>query len=111
MIYVGVPDKKLNIWLKGKEYMISSDEGEAIGICAGLYYATKERATAFMNADGFLNALNPITSFVIPYDIKMNIVVSYGRKEPQHKVATYLLPKILKSLKYDSKKISFKLIK
>ena len=107
---VGVPDKKLAKWLKRRKYVVSSDEGEAIGICAGAYYATGRRSTAFMSADGFMNALNPITSLVIPYGVKMNLVISYGRQEPPHKVASDLLPKILKALKYDPKRLSITLL-
>ena len=29
---VGVPDSKLNKWLEGKEYMIATNEAEAVAI-------------------------------------------------------------------------------
>jgi len=108
---VGVPDKKLSKWLKGKDYITATDEGEAVGIGAGYYLATKKRATVFMSADGFMNALNPLTSYVIPEGIKMNLVISTGRQEPQHKVATEMLEKIIKILPYDAKRISIKIIR
>jgi sulfopyruvate decarboxylase TPP-binding subunit len=107
---IGVPDKKLAKWLKGKDYISAVDEGEAIGIGAGVYLATKKRATVFMSADGFMNALNPLTSYVIPEGIKMNLVISTGRQEPQHKVATEMLEKIIKILPYAPKRISLKII-
>jgi len=108
---IGIPDKLLVKWLGKKEYIKPSDEGEAIGIAIGYYLATKKRATVFMSADGFCNALNPITSGVIPYGIKMNLVISTGRKEPQHIVMTKALDKILKAIKYDTKKVNIKIIR
>lgn len=102
---VGVPDKKLNEWLKGKEYMIASDEGEAVAIVAGYWKATKKRGTVFMSADGFCNALNPLTSLVMPYAVEMNLVISTGRQESQHKVMSDSLEGILDVLNVNSKRI------
>ena len=108
--FIGVPDKLLAKWLEGKEYIVSSDEGEAIGIAGGYYLATKKRATAFMSADGFCNALNPLTSWIIPDGIKMNLVISSGRQEKQHKVMSDSLKAILKIIKYDAKRIHFTIL-
>lgn len=107
---VGVSDKLMMPWLKGKKYLDCSDEGEAVGIGMGLYLATGKPATVFMSADGFMNALNPITSEVIPRNIKMNIIISIGRKESQHIIATDLVPKIIKELNEIPSSIHFKLI-
>lgn len=107
---VGIPDKVLVKWLGKKEYIKPSDEGEAIGISAGHYLATGKPATVFMSADGFMNALNPITSYIIPEGIKMNLVISTGRTEPQHKVATKMLKRLIDLLEYDPKAIHFKFI-
>jgi phosphonopyruvate decarboxylase len=106
----GIPDKVLAKWVKGKEYIKPADEGEAIAIGAGHYIATGKRATVFMSVDGFLNALCPVTSLVIPEEIKMNIVIGTGRQEPQHKVATDMLKGLIKLLPYDPKRIHFKII-
>lgn len=108
---VGVPDKIIQNWLKGKEYIICADEGEAVGIAIGIYLATKKRPTVFMSADGFCNALNPLTSEVIPSGIKMNFVISTGRQEPAHKVMSDMLEELISLIPYDSKKLSFKIIK
>lgn len=105
MMYVGIPDKILVNWLKGKDYIAVADEGEALAIAAGYYYALKKRATVFMSADGFANALNAFTSLVMPYKVKMNIVISIGRTEPQHIVMTEKIKPILTELAYDSKAI------
>ena len=107
---IGIPDKKLAKWLEGKEYFTTSDEGEAVGVAIGYYLATKKRATVFMSADGFCNALNPLTSVVIPEKIKMNFVIGYGRQEPQHKVMSDILIKLIRLLPYDPKRISWKFI-
>ncbi len=108
--YVGVPDKMLSPWLKGKDYIAVADEGEAIAIAAGYWYATKKRATVFTSADGLMNCLSPLTSLVMPYKIKMNLVISIGRMEPQHEVATKTVKPILEILHYDAKRINIKFI-
>ena len=108
---LGIPDKLLVKWLGNKEYMKPADEGEAVGIGCGYYLATGKPATVFMSADGFCNALNPLTSYAIPEGIKMNLVISSGRQEPQHKVMSDILEKLIKLLKYDAKRISFKIVK
>jgi phosphonopyruvate decarboxylase len=108
---VGVPDKVLKDWLGKKKYISTADEGEAIGVAAGYYQAKKKRATVFMSADGFCNALNPITSFVIPEKIEMDFVISTGRTEPQHKVMTDILDDLIKLLPYDPARLHFEIIR
>ena len=110
-LLVGVPDKVLVKWIDNREYITATDEGEAICIGAGYYIATKKRAVVFMSADGFCNALNPITSYVIPEKLEMDIVIGTGRQEPQHKVMTDILENIIKILPYDPERISFQLIR
>jgi sulfopyruvate decarboxylase TPP-binding subunit len=97
-MYVGIGDKVLMPTLKGEECITATDEGEAIGIAGGYWLATGERATAFMSADGFMNALNAITSWVIPEEIEMDIIISTGRMEPSHYVATEMLEPIISLL-------------
>lgn len=92
---VGVPDSKLNKWLEGKEYMIATNEAEAVAIATGHYLATGERATVFMSADGFCNAMNPLTSLVIPYQIEINFVIGMRTDEPQHIVMGEKVAEIL----------------
>lgn len=96
---VGVSDKVLQPWLEGKEYLNCSDEGEAVGIAGGHWLATGERATAFMSADGFLNALNIITSWIIPEKVQVNLVISIGRTEPPHYIATEITEPIIEMLR------------
>ncbi len=108
---ISVPDKLLAKWLKGKKYIVATDEGEGVGIASGYYVATGKRATLAISADGFCNALNPITSLVIPEEIKINFIISTGRQEPQHKVMSDILEKMIKLLPYDAKKVHCKIIK
>lgn len=96
---IGIPDKLITSWLGNKKYIVTADEGEAIGIGIGYYYATGKTATVFMSADGFCNALNPITSHLIPYNVPMKIVISVGRKEAQHVIMSGILEDIIRLLK------------
>jgi len=107
---VGVSDKVLIPWLEGKEYVSVSNEAEAIAIAAGHWIATKQRATVFMSADGFCNALNPITSWIMPEGIEMDIYISTGRTEPSHIVMTKILPELLELLDYDTSKLFIELV-
>lgn len=72
--------------------------------------ATSERADVYMSADGFCNAMNAITSWIIPEGIEMNLFISTGREEPPHKVMTKILPELLELIDYDPKKLSITLI-
>ena len=111
MFIVGVPDKATMKWLKKKKYITATDEGEAIGIAGGYYLATGKKATVFMSADGFCNALNPITSWVLSDKVKMDLIISSGRQEKQHRVMSTILRDIIKLLEYENPKtISFKII-
>lgn len=108
---IGIPDKLLTPWIAGRDYIKPADEGEAVAIACGVWYATRKRATVFMSADGFANALNPITNLVIPEGIEMDLVISYGRQEPPHKVMSDILLPLIDLLKYDPEKINIKYIK
>lgn len=107
---IGIPDKLLVKWLGKKSYITPADEAEAVAIGVGYYWATKRRATVFMSADGFCNALNFLTSWVIPEGIPMDIVISLGRREHQHYIMTEILKEMVNLLQYDSKKVNFKFI-
>jgi len=96
--FVGVPDSKLKDFLKDKKYLVVADEGEAVGVAAGYYLATGKKATVFMSADGFCNALNPITSLLIPYKIPCDLVISKRDDEPQHKVIHDSIHQIIKAV-------------
>lgn len=107
---VGIQDKILVDWCKDKEYFDCSDEGEAVAIGAGYFLATGKRANVFMSADGLCNAMNFLTSWIIPEGIEMNLIISTGRQENPHKVMTKILPELLELLDYDYKKINIQVI-
>jgi len=109
--YCGIPDKVLVEWLGKKKYIAPADEGEAICIGSGYWLGCNQRATVFMSADGFCNALNPLTSYVIPEKIEMNIVIGTGRQEPQHKIMSDILENLIKLIPYDPNLIHFKIIR
>lgn len=110
---VGVSDKILVPWLtwNKREYMDCSDEGEAVAIGAGYYLATGKKANVFMSADGFCNALNFLTSWIIPGGIKMHLVISTGRTEPPHKIMTDILSDMLKLLPNESENITIEIVR
>jgi sulfopyruvate decarboxylase TPP-binding subunit len=110
---ISLPDKILKKWLGNKKYIAPADEGEAIGLAVGYYYATGKPATVAISADGVMNALNPITSLVIPEEIPINLVISIGRIENQHYVATGIIPSLLVMLKNygKTKKFHFEFVK
>ncbi len=109
---VGIGDKVIMPWLEGKKYLSCSNESEAIGMCAGHYMATGRTGTAFMSADGFMNCLNFLTSWIIPEEIPMHIVISIGREEKPHYIATETTKPIIELLnKYDiAKRISYEFV-
>lgn len=108
----GISDKVMMPWLQGKEYIDVSNEGEAVAIGAGHFLATGQKANVFMSADGFMNALNFLTSWIIPDGIGMHFVISIGRMEKPHFVATEITEPIIKLLeKYDAKGISYEFVR
>ena len=108
---IGVTDKILAPWLEGKEYFSVSDEGEAVGVAAGYWFATGKRADVFMSADGLCNALNFITSWIIPNGIEMNLIISTGREEPPHKVMTDMFDKLIKLIPFNYEKVSLNIMR
>lgn len=87
------------------DFLDCSNEGEAIAIAAGHFLATGKRANVYFSADGLCNAMNFITSWIMPDGIEMNIFVSTGREEPPHRVMTDILPELLELINYDTSKL------
>ena len=107
-----VPDKKIAKVLP-KHYVMCTNENEAVAMAGGYWLARKKRANVYISADGFMNTLNFLTSWIIPDGLEMNLFISIGRTEKQHYIATGLVPKIIKKLKeYDeSERISYEFVK
>jgi sulfopyruvate decarboxylase TPP-binding subunit len=89
-----------------------SDEGEAVAIAAGYYLATGKKATVYMSADGFMNTLNFLTSWMIPESIGVHLVISIGRMEESHYIATQTTEEIINLIAtYDySKSVTYRFV-
>lgn len=90
--YTGVPCsvfKEVIAYLeKNENYIIASNEGEAMGIAAGISL-TKRLPAVFMQNDGLGNAINPLSSLQKLYEFPTLLVISWrgepGKKDaPQH---------------------------
>ena len=103
---VGVPSSKLKSWFNGTE-MFVTDEAEAIAIAAGYYLATSKTAIVFMGSNGFANALEFITSLLIPYKIPIDLVVARRCETHWHAVMGNNVKKFIKLIKYENQ-ASFK---
>lgn len=98
--YTGVPDsllKPLNNYLMSifglnpKHHIIAANEGNAVGLAAGYYLATKKIPVVYMQNSGLGNAINPIVSLLNEkvYGIPLIFVIGWRgepntRDEPQH---------------------------
>ena len=74
------------------QHIRATSEGEAIGLAAGYYLATKKIPIVYMQNSGFGNAVNPLTSLADRevYSLPMLLFISWRgepgvKDEPQHK--------------------------
>lgn len=91
---VGVPDSTL----AGLGGIIAANEGNAVGLAVGYHLATGKTPVVYMQNSGLWNALNPITSLVIPYRIPMTLLISDRGGLPQHEVDNAECLQVLLSL-------------
>lgn len=93
--FTGVPDSYLNGFCnyalanRAERTVIAANEGNAIGIAAGHYLATKEIPLVFMQNSGQGNAVNPLASLADRnvYAVPMLLLVGWrgqGNTEPNH---------------------------
>lgn len=93
--YVGVPDSYLNGFCNyalanaGRNNIIAANEGNAVGIAAGHYFATKEIPLVYLQNSGMGIAINPLVSLADKnvYAVPMLILVGWrgrGNTEPNH---------------------------
>lgn len=93
--FVGVPDSYLNGFCSyalmncGKNNIIAANEGNAIGIAAGHYFATKEVPLVYLQNSGMGITINPLVSLADKdvYAVPMLILVGWrgqGNSEPNH---------------------------
>lgn len=89
--YFSVPDSTLEPCLRLVDFLTTcSNEGEAVAMAVGAQIDGR-RSCVFIQNSGLGNALNPLTSLVIPFGIGLTLVVGYRgqpglRDEPQHLV-------------------------
>ena len=93
--FTGVPDSYLNGFCNyalahciGRN-VIAANEGNAVGIAAGHYFATKEIPLVYMQNSGEGNAVNPLASLVDKnvYAVPMLLLIGWrgqGNTEPNH---------------------------
>lgn len=105
--YVGVPDSYLNGFcdyaLKNckNNNIIAANEGNAVGIAAGHYFATKEIPLVYLQNSGLGITINPLVSLAHKdvYAVPMLILVGWRGQEnsepnhPQHKMQGEITPK------------------
>ena len=93
--YAGVPDSYLNGFCNHalahfpERTVIAANEGNAVGIAAGHWFATGELPLVYMQNSGLGNAVNPLASLadVRVYAVPMLLLVGWrgqGDSEPNH---------------------------
>ena len=107
--FTGVPDSYLNGFCNyalascGDRNVIAANEGNAVGIAAGHYFATKEIPLVYMQNSGLGNTVNPLASLVdgAVYAVPMLLLIGWrGQgntepKHPQHKLQGEITPGLL----------------
>lgn len=95
--FAGVPDSLLSGFcgcakeVFGERFIISANEGNAVGLAVGHYLAEGKAAVVFMQNSGIGNAVNPLLSLADKdvYRIPMLLIVGWRgepgvKDEPQH---------------------------
>lgn len=106
---IGVPDSKLKDLIKRSD-IVATDEGEAICYAVGEFLVTGKPGTAYMGSNGFANALEALTSLVVPYEIPINLVIGVRDDCPQHAVMGSEVHNILSDLFYEHPYIHIKTV-
>lgn len=106
--FTGVPDSYLNGFCNyalancGNRNIIAANEGNAVGIAAGHYFATKEIPLVYLQNSGMGITINPLVSLAdkAVYAVPMLVLVGWrgqGNSEPnhpQHKLQGEITPAI-----------------
>lgn len=107
--FTGVPDSYLNGFCNyalakfPDRNIIAANEGNAVGIAAGHYFATQEIPLVYMQNSGEGNAINPLASLVDKdvYAAPMLLLIGWRGQEdtepnhPQHKLQGEITTKLL----------------
>ena len=106
--FTGVPDSYLNGFCNyalancGERNIIAANEGNAVGIACGHYFATKEIPLVYLQNSGMGITINPLVSLADKdvYAVPMLILVGWRGQEnsepnhPQHKLQGEITPEI-----------------
>lgn len=93
--FAGVPDSYLNGFCNyalancGDRNIIAANEGNAVGIAAGHYFASREIPLVYMQNSGMGNTVNPLASLADRnvYAVPMLLLIGWrgqGNTEPNH---------------------------
>lgn len=94
--FTGVPDSYLNGFCNhllahapADRNIIAANEGNAVGIASGHYFATKEIPLVYMQNSGMGNVINPLASLAEKrvYAVPMLLLIGWrgqGNSEPNH---------------------------
>lgn len=105
--FAGVPcsyqTNLINYAINYSNFIMSSNEGDAIASCSGAYYAGK-KPVVFMQNSGLGNAVSPLTSLTNNYEIPLLGIISLrGEKgikdEPQHELMGEITKDLLDLMK------------
>ncbi len=110
--FTGVPDSYLNGFCNyalahfPERNVIAANEGNAVGIAAGHYFATREIPLVYMQNSGMGNTVNPLASLAdkAVYAVPMLLLVGWrgqGDTEPnhpQHRLQGEITPGLLELL-------------
>lgn len=111
--FTGVPDSYLNGFcnyilknVPADRNIIAANEGNAVGIASGHYFASQEVPLVYMQNSGLGNTVNPLASLadIRVYAAPMLLLIGWrgqGDSEPnhpQHKLQGIITPKLLEIL-------------
>ena len=108
--FTGVPDSYLNGFCNyaiahcGKKNVIAANEGNAVAIAAGHYFATREIPLVYMQNSGQGNAVNPLASLTdkAVYAVPMVLLIGWRGQNgsepnhPQHRLQGEITPELLR---------------
>lgn len=110
--YAGVPDSLLKSFcfyvsdqLDSQSHIITANEGSAIGLAAGHYFATGKIPVVYLQNSGIGNTVNPLLSIADPevYSVPMLLLLGWRgepgvKDEPQHKKQGRVMLDMLKAM-------------
>ncbi len=80
-LWAGVPCSRL----ASSGFLMAANEGDAVAMAAGAWLGGGQGGV-LMQSSGLGNAVNPLTSLVVPFAIPVLLVISVRTDEPQHEL-------------------------